>query len=146
MEALGTPASGTVATDKAREGALLKALKQNLKPHSTQNHGLYPQMKGAWAIMFSVLQLQRNKQFKLFPEGPSTQYLRSLVPKTIPLMVFGTRVLKYWVLGPSGFHNTQIMKLVFGPSEVHEGIQPLLGPVGSSWVTKLRIRRLLQCS
>ena len=36
------------------------------------------------------------------PEGPSTQYLRSLVPKTILLMVFGTRVLKYWVLGPSG--------------------------------------------
>ena len=38
-----------------------------------------------------------------FPEGPSSQYLRSLVPKTIPLMVFGPRVLKYCVLGPSGF-------------------------------------------
>ena len=37
-----------------------------------------------------------------FPEGPSTQYLRTLVLKTIPLMVFGTRDLKYWVLGPSG--------------------------------------------
>ena len=24
----------------------------------------------------------------LFPEGPSTQHLRTLVPKTIPLMVF----------------------------------------------------------
>ena len=36
------------------------------------------------------------------PEGPSTQYLRFLVPKTIPLMVFGARELKYWVLGPSG--------------------------------------------
>ena len=36
------------------------------------------------------------------PEGPSTQYLRTLVPKTIPLVVFGTRVLKYWLLGPSG--------------------------------------------
>ena len=35
-------------------------------------------------------------------ESPSTQYLRTLVPKTIPLVVFGTRVLKYWVLGPSG--------------------------------------------
>ena len=33
--------------------------------------------------------------------GPSTQYLRLLVPKAIPSMVFGTRVLKYWVLGPS---------------------------------------------
>ena len=40
-----------------------------------------------------------------FPEGPSTQYSRTLVPKTIPLMVFGTRVLKYWVLGASGFAN-----------------------------------------
>ena len=36
-----------------------------------------------------------------YPEGPSTQYLRFLVPKTILLMVFGTRDLKYWVLGPS---------------------------------------------
>ena len=35
-----------------------------------------------------------------FPEGPGTQYLRSLVPKTIPLMVFGIRVLKHWVVGP----------------------------------------------
>ena len=29
-------------------------------------------------------------------------YLRSLVPKTIPFTVFGTRVLKKWVLGPFG--------------------------------------------
>ena len=36
------------------------------------------------------------------PEGSSTQYLRSLVPKTIPLMVFGTKGLKYMVLGPFG--------------------------------------------
>ena len=41
-----------------------------------------------------------------FPEGPSTQYLRTLVPNTIPLVDFGTRVLKYWVLGPSGIHST----------------------------------------
>ena len=32
----------------------------------------------------------------LNPEGPSTQYLRSLVPKTIPLMAFGIKILKYW--------------------------------------------------
>ena len=38
-----------------------------------------------------------------FPEGPSTQYLRTLAPKAIKGMVFGTIVLKYWVLGPSGF-------------------------------------------
>ena len=34
--------------------------------------------------------------------GPSSQYLRTLAPKTIPSMVLGTRVLKYWVLGASG--------------------------------------------
>ena len=36
------------------------------------------------------------------PEGPSTQYLRFLVPTATPFLVFGTRVLKCWVLGPSG--------------------------------------------
>ena len=39
----------------------------------------------------------------LVSEGPSTQYLRSLVSKTIPLIVFGTIVVKHWVLGPSGY-------------------------------------------
>ena len=38
----------------------------------------------------------------MVPEGPSAQYLRLLVPETILGMVFGTRVLKHWVLGPSG--------------------------------------------
>ena len=38
----------------------------------------------------------------LLPEGPSTQDLRTLAPNHIPLIAFGTRVLKYWVLGPSG--------------------------------------------
>ena len=36
-----------------------------------------------------------------YPESPSTQYSRTLVPKTIPLMAFGTSVLKYLVFGPS---------------------------------------------
>ena len=36
------------------------------------------------------------------PEGPSTQYLRTLVPKTIEGMGFGTRVLRFWLLGPLG--------------------------------------------
>ena len=35
-------------------------------------------------------------------KGPSTHYSRTLVPKATWGMVFGTRVLKYWVLGPSG--------------------------------------------
>ena len=44
-----------------------------------------------------------GQSFNTTPEGSTTQYLRSLVPKTILLMVFGTRVLKYWVLGRSGY-------------------------------------------
>ena len=38
------------------------------------------------------------------PKGPSTQYSRTLVPKAIKGIGFGTRVLKYWVLGPSDSH------------------------------------------
>ena len=37
-----------------------------------------------------------NDEMHSDPEGSSTQSLRSLVPK----MVVGTRVLKFWVLGP----------------------------------------------
>ena len=49
-------------------------------------------------------QPQRRPKYSLIrdPEGPSTQYLRTLVPNTNKGMVFGTRNLKYWVLGPSG--------------------------------------------
>ena len=43
-----------------------------------------------------------------FPEGPSTQHVRTLVPKTVKGMVSGTGVLKYWVLGPSGFGMLRI--------------------------------------
>ena len=46
----------------------------------------------------------------MFLEGPSTQYLRTLVPNTIKSMVFGTRDLKYWVFGPSGVS----VNVVFG--------------------------------
>ena len=48
------------------------------------------------------------------PEGPSTQYLRTMVPNTIKRMAFGTRVLKYWLLGPSGisFHILPYTKMV----------------------------------
>ena len=40
-------------------------------------------------------------------EGPSTQYLRSLVQKASPLLVLGARDLEYWVLGPSGLGSRQ---------------------------------------
>ena len=45
-----------------------------------------------------------------FPEGPSTQDLRTLVPKTIEGMAFGTRILRYWVLGPSRLYNQKGMR------------------------------------
>ena len=45
---------------------------------------------------------QPDGSYETCPEGPSTQYLRTLAPQTIQGMVFGTRVLRYWVLGPSG--------------------------------------------
>ena len=38
------------------------------------------------------------------PEVPSTRYVRALVPNTTKGMLFGTRVLEYWVLGPSWFY------------------------------------------
>ena len=42
-----------------------------------------------------------------YTEGPSTQDLSLLVPKTIPSMAFGTKRLKFWVLGPSGIRILQ---------------------------------------
>ena len=36
------------------------------------------------------------------PRGSKYPTLEASGPQTIPLMVFGTRVLHYWVLGPSG--------------------------------------------
>ena len=40
--------------------------------------------------------------FCISPDGPSTQHSRTLVPKTIPLIAFGTKVLAYLVHGPAG--------------------------------------------
>ena len=51
------------------------------------------------------------------PEGPSNQYSRTLVPKAMNGIVFGTRVLKYWVLGPSGYWSSQVKQLVLGCPE-----------------------------
>ena len=35
-------------------------------------------------------------------EGPSTQDLETLVPTATQGIIFGTRDLQYWVVGPSG--------------------------------------------
>ena len=42
----------------------------------------------------SGLEGPRDVGKQLNPEGPSTQYLRTLFPKAIKGLVFGTRVLK----------------------------------------------------
>ena len=52
------------------------------------------------------------------PKGPSTQYRRTLVPKTLPLMAFGTRVLEDWVLGPLGRGEFRVVGIVQGGPRV----------------------------
>ena len=54
-------------------------------------------------------------------EAPSTQSLRLLVLKTIPLMVFGTRSLTYWVLGPFGATRVLVQGL-FEKAYSHPGV------------------------
>ena len=48
-----------------------------------------------------------SKQSLLIPEDRSTQYLRTLAPKAMKSLVFGTRVLKHWVLDPLGIPGPQ---------------------------------------
>ena len=70
------------------------------------------------------------------PEGPGTQYFRTLVLKTIPLMVFGIRVLKYWLLGSSRLawrlhHRLSFVKpdlLQWSPSEAKVNRELLAKP------------------
>ena len=39
---------------------------------------------------------------RVYPKDPFASHLRTVVPKTIPGIVFGTRVLKWAVYGPFG--------------------------------------------
>ena len=50
-------------------------------------------------------------------EGPSTQYLRSLVPNTMRSVVSGTRNLEYWALGSSGYRPQNLLKRIAVLSE-----------------------------
>ena len=66
-----------------------------------------------------------------FLGGPSTQFLKFLVSKTILSMVSGTRDLKYWVLGPPGVEKTKssqpcctrplCLNLLAGPAPLNAG-------------------------
>ena len=51
--------------------------------------------------------LRNFRQFEVHAPTKGSKYpiFKVSGPQTIPLMVFGTRVLKYWVLGPSGACN-----------------------------------------
>ena len=73
---------------------------------SIPHRSLWRLTSGAPALM--------NGPHKQPPEGPSTLYLRSLVPKAIPVMVFWIRDLKCWVLNSLGL----------GPSQDREPRQP----------------------
>ena len=61
-------------------------------------------------------------------EGASTQYLRTLVSNTIKGMVLGTRILKYWVLGPSGLVTWSRSYVVPSQTMSHCGFQSPLAP------------------
>ena len=52
--------------------------------------------------MAQDLQNEPESQLFAYPEAPSTQSLRLLGSKNHTPRVFGTRDLKYWVLGPFG--------------------------------------------
>ena len=62
----------------------------------------------------------------------------TLVPKTIPLMVFEARVLKSWVLGPSGLSRGWVP--LASRSQVVLRVHKLLGPSGYVCQPKGRCR------
>ena len=89
----------------------LNALFKDVRQHGEIAFHLLPIPLKAWARAIRESRSGRdsgglNQQY--VSPNPSTQYLRILVSKTIPLMVFGTRVLKYLVLAwPSRFGKRQ---------------------------------------
>ena len=97
---------GSCFNNKLRRGAAYPCLTSS-QVKRTSTPGAYSQdalcrSRGSFCNQLSIILVSLIWAGATSPEGPSTQYLRSLIPKAIPLMVFGTRVLQYWVLGPSG--------------------------------------------
>ena len=86
---------GLIGLIRAYYGSLLGILSGLTK--STDHPTLAPQGPTSYE-----LRSPRVTAWISTPEGPSTQYLRILVPNTIRSMVFGARDLKYWLPGPSG--------------------------------------------
>ena len=71
--------------------------------YSTSQQGLQQFKEELTSNAFCMGACQNQHHGLRYPRRvPSTQYLRTLVPKTILCVACGTSVLKYWVLGPSG--------------------------------------------
>ena len=77
-------------------------LKQICELRLTLPEGLAMQIRCQALCASSIGQEWSLVPFRDSPQGPRTQCVRPLFPKTIKSMVFGTGVLRYWVLGPSG--------------------------------------------
>ena len=72
-------------------------LRRLRKPKAPKNEALKPQGRPLIA----------KPPTTIVNKGPSIQCLSTLVSKAIPLLGFETRVLKYWVLEPSGKTNKE---------------------------------------
>ena len=77
-----------------------------LRVHSTKMWSMYGLSTRTWNLGLGVDTLYLGTWTLWVIFGPGTQDLRFLVPKAILSMVFETRVLKHWVLGPSGCLGT----------------------------------------
>ena len=59
-------------------------------------------LQGVSFYMPSIRLLSAPHSSPPFFEWSGTRMVGLLIPKSIPLILFGTRDLKYWILGPSG--------------------------------------------
>ena len=96
-----------VSTSKHNYGFYYRNPTYHVFVHFSRDRDVLRRLRGVNQHVCMVREMVCN-----FPKGPSTQYSRTFVPKTINGMVFGTRNLIYWVLGPSGFvRQWRILKM-----------------------------------
>ena len=75
---------------------------QGLKPSKASALCVAPALRASGLVVKPLLSDTHSFAWLTVPEGPNTQYLRTLVPKAIKGMVFGTGVLKIGYLDPLG--------------------------------------------
>ena len=99
----------------AQEAMILCTLRVQIRGLSSISSRIQPQPLCCTASAFCVSPEQEH-----LPEGPSTQCLRFLVPRTMPGRASGARSLKYWVRGPSvmGFPTTPFYTTPQGSPEL----------------------------